>query len=172
MSEARGISAAEWQDLYRRLEKPLYNFAYRYVWIAQEAEDVVHDAFLQVWERRERMILATADRYLWVAVLNRCRKRRRWARAKRFLQVEDSLHELPATHSAEAAAAHREEAGRLRAAIDRLPEALRTVLLLAEFSEMSYEAIAQLLSIPAGTVASRRHLAVKQLRERIRSADR
>ncbi len=172
MSDARGISAAEWQDLYRRLEKPLYNFAYRYVWVAQEAEDVVHDAFLQIWERRERMLAPTADRYLWVAVLNSCRKRRRWARAKRFLQIEDSAHELPAARSAESTAAHREESERLRAAIERLPEPQRAVLLLAEFSEMSYESIAQLLSIPAGTVASRRHLAVKQLREQMRSTDR
>jgi len=46
---------------------------------------------------------------------------------------------------------------------------MRSVLLLAEFSEMSYEDIAQLLSIPLGTVASRRHLAMKRLRERQRT---
>jgi RNA polymerase sigma-70 factor, ECF subfamily len=172
MTNARGLSAAEWQDLYQRLEKPLYNFAFRYVWVPQEAEDIVHESFLQVWERRERVEAATADRYLWVTVLNRSRKRRRWARAKQFLQIDDSLHELPATLSAEAAAAHREESGRLRAAIQKLPESLRGVLLLAEFSGMSYESIALLLSIPAGTVASRRHHAIKQLRERMRSADR
>jgi RNA polymerase sigma-70 factor (ECF subfamily) len=172
MSDPRGISAADWQELYRRLEKPLYNFAYRYVWNAQEAEDVVHEAFLQVWERRERMLRDTADRYLWVAVLNRCRKRRRWARAKRFVRLEDSQPELPGAHCVEAAVTHRQEAEQLRAAIDRLPEPLRAVLLLAEFSEMSYESIAQLLSIPAGTVASRRHLAVRKLRQGARSTDR
>ncbi|MEO8307960.1 MAG: sigma-70 family RNA polymerase sigma factor [Pseudomonadota bacterium] len=172
MSDARGLSATEWQDLYRRLEKPLYNFAFRYVWSAQDAEDVVHDAFLQIWERREHTLVATADRYIWVTALNRCRKLRRWARLKCFVQIEDSLHEVPAAENVETEAAHREEEVGLRAAIERLPERLRAVLLLAEFSDMSYEAIAQLLSIPAGTVASRRHLAVKQLREWIRSTDR
>ena len=166
MSDARGLSAPQWQELYQRLEKPLYNFAWRYVWNAQEAEDIVHDAFLQIWERRDRMIAATANRYLWVSVMNLARKKRRWARAKQFLQFEDSPRELPASDDIEAEASQLEQAQRLRAEIERLPEALRAVLLLAEFSEMSYEEIAQLLSIPKGTVASRRHLAVQQLRKR------
>jgi len=166
MSDERGLSAPQWQELYQRLEKPLYNFAWRYVWNAQEAEDIVHDAFLQVWERRDRILVATANRYLWVSVMNLARKKRRWARAKQFLQFEDSPHELSAPDNVEAEASQREQAQRLRAEIERLPEALRAVLLLAEFSEMSYEEIAGLLSIPKGTVASRRHLAVKQLRIR------
>ena len=166
MGDARGLSAAQWQELYERLEKPLYNFAWRYVWNAQEAEDVVHDAFLQVWERRERILTDTANRYLWVAVLNLSRKKRRWARTKQFLQIEASPHELAAPDSIEAEAARRDETRHLHAAIEQLPEALRAVLLLAEFSGMSYEEIAQLLSIPQGTVASRRHLAVRRLRKR------
>jgi RNA polymerase sigma-70 factor (ECF subfamily) len=169
MSDARGLTAPQWQELYQRLEKPLYNFAWRYVWNAQEAEDVVHDAFLQVWERRERIVADTANRYLWVAVLNLSRKRRRWARAKRFLRIENSSQQLIAADSTEADAAQHEEFQRLHAEIERLPEGQRAVLLLAEFSEMRYEEIAELLSISAGTVASRRHLALKQLRDRTRN---
>lgn len=169
MSDARGLSAPQWQELYQRLERPLYNFAWRYVWNTQEAEDVVHDAFLQLWGRRERIHPDTADRYLWVSVLNLSRKKRRWARTKQFLQIEDSAQDLAAADSVEADASQQEQNRRLHAEIARLPEALRAVLLLAEFSGMSYEQIAELLSIPPGTVASRRHLAVKQLRERTRS---
>lgn len=172
MSDARGLSAAQWRDLYMRLETPLYNFAYRYVWTAQEAQDVVHDAFLAIWERRDRIIPATADRYLWTAVLNRSRNRRRWSRARIFLQLDDPANQLRAAHCVEAEAAHQQAAARLRAEIDQLPEKLRAVLLLVEFGGMSYEDIAQLLAIPPGTVASRRHLAVKLLRDRTGSEDR
>jgi len=166
MNGVRGLSAPQWQELYQRLERPLYNFAWRYVWSTPEAEDVVHDAFLEIWQRRARIAPETADRYLWVTVLNLSRKRRRWARTKQFLQIEGSPLELAATDSVESEVAQGEEARRLHIEIERLPEALRSVLLLAEFGEMSYEEISQLLSIPPGTVASRRHLAVKQLRAR------
>ncbi|MET0282260.1 MAG: RNA polymerase sigma factor [Steroidobacteraceae bacterium] len=167
MSEGQAFAAAHWQQLYERLEKPLYNLAFRYVWVAQEAEDVVHDAFLQLWARRERIESATADRYLWTSVLNLARKRRRWARAKRFVLFEEWEQQSPGAHAADAAASQEADGARLRAAIEKLPEKLRTVLLLAEFSEMGYDEIAQLLAIPKGTVASRRHLAVLHLRERL-----
>ncbi len=162
MSEP-GTTEAEWQALYARLEKPLYNLAYRYVWHSQEAQDVVHDAFLQLWARRQRVRLETADRYLWVSVLNFSRKRRRWSRAKQFLYGDEELRALPGSQSPESDAASSQEHRLLRQAIDGLPEKLRSVLLLTEFGEMGYESIAALLSIPAGTVASRRHLAIKQL---------
>jgi RNA polymerase sigma-70 factor (ECF subfamily) len=162
MSEL-GTTEAEWEAWYARLEKPLYNLAYRYVWHSQEAQDVVHDAFLQLWARRGRVRVDTADRYLWVSVLNLSRKRRRWSRAKQFLYGDEELAGLAGSQSPESEAASSQEHRRLRRAIDRLPEKLRSVLLLTEFAEMGYESIAELLSIPSGTVASRRHLAIKQL---------
>jgi DNA-directed RNA polymerase specialized sigma24 family protein len=78
MTRALGIAEAGWEALYRRLEKPLYNLAYRYVWNSQEAQDVLHDAFIELWARRDRLIADTADRYAWITVLNLSRKRRRW----------------------------------------------------------------------------------------------
>ncbi len=168
MTRALGLSETEWEALYRRLEKPLYNLAYRYVWNRQEAQDILHDAFIELWARRDRLVADTADRYAWTTILNLCRKRRRWSRTKRFLYGDDSLASLPASGAPEADAACAEEHASLHAAIDRLPEKLRAVLLLVEFSEMSYESISELLSIPTGTVASRRSLAVKQLRAELK----
>jgi RNA polymerase sigma-70 factor, ECF subfamily len=164
MARALGVSEAEWEALYKRLEKPLYNLAYRYIWNSEEAQDILHDAFMELWVRRERLNATTADRYAWVTVLNIARKRRRWSRAKHFLRSDDSLASLPATAAVESDAARAEEQVLLRAAIERLPEKLRSVLLLVEFSELSYDSIAELLSIPSGTVGSRRNLALKQLR--------
>jgi RNA polymerase sigma-70 factor (ECF subfamily) len=164
MARAPGISAAEWEALYKRLEKPLYNLAYRYVWNRQEAQDVLHDAFMELWARRARLIADTADRYAWITVLNFSRKRHRWIRAKRFLRGVDFLAAIPASGILEADVARSQHYASLHGAIERLPEKLRAVLLLVEFSEMSYESIAQLLAIPPGTVASRRNLALKQLR--------
>jgi RNA polymerase sigma-70 factor (ECF subfamily) len=172
MTRALGISEAEWEALYRRLEKPLYNLAYRYVWNSQEAQDILHDAFMEIWARRDRLAASTADRYAWVAALNLSRKRRRWNRTKRFLYGDDQIASLPASAALESETARRQEHASLHAAIERLPEKLRSVLLLAEFSEMSYESISELLSIPAGTVASRRNLALKQLRSELKGESR
>jgi RNA polymerase sigma-70 factor, ECF subfamily len=152
-----------WEALYHRLEKPLYNMAYRYTWNATEAEDAVHEAFLALWQRRDELRAETADRYLWVAALNAARKRRRWRRLREFVALDTAT--LVDEHLPEAATANEQQRLRVRAALDRLPEKLRGALVLAEFSDLSYQASAQLLGIPPGTFASRRHLAFKKLRE-------
>jgi len=168
MSEP-GITEREWRELYVQLERPLYNLAYRYVWHGQEAQDTVHDAFLQLWARRRRIRADTANRYLWISVLNLSRKRRRWRRTKAFLYGEEGLRELTASGSPESDLAASQEHRRLHQAIERLPEKLRSVLLLTEFGEMSQKSIAELLSLPSGTVASRRHLALKQLQAELKA---
>jgi RNA polymerase sigma-70 factor (ECF subfamily) len=168
MTRAPGVSEAEWEALYRRLEKPLYNLAYRYVWSAAEAQDIVHDSFMEIWARRGRLIPDTADRYAWITVLNLSRKRRRWRRTKHFLRGDELLASIPAAAAPEADAVDSQQQTLLHVAIEQLPEKLRSVLLLLEFSELSYESVAQLLSIPSGTVASRRNLAVKQLRSALK----
>jgi RNA polymerase sigma-70 factor, ECF subfamily len=165
-----GITEREWHALYVTMERRLFNLAYRYVWDRQDAQDTVHDAFLQLWARRGQIRADTADRYLWTAVLNLCKKRRRWRRTKFFLSGDDALRELPIADPTEPQAAAAQEHGLLHQAIDRLPEKLRGVLLLTEFAEMSHQSIADLLGIPAGTVASRRHLALQRLHSQLKVA--
>src|SRR5580698_10638635 len=101
MSEL-GLPEADWQALYVRLERPLYNLAYRYVWNRHEAQDTVQDAFLQLWARRRSIRTETADRYLWVCVLNLSRKRRLWRRTKHFLYGDEGLLELTEAATPEA----------------------------------------------------------------------
>ena len=127
----------------------------------------MHEAFLRAWDRRAQLRLATLDRYLWVATLNAARQRRRWRRFKVFLQVEEHAWEagLIDAQQPEGVLDAAQQRAQLARAIDALPEKLRTVLLLAEFSLLSYDAAAKLLSIPAGTFASRRNAALKKLRE-------
>jgi RNA polymerase sigma factor (sigma-70 family) len=159
--------AAAWEQAYRRLEQPLFNLACRYTWNRDEAEDVVHDAFLRVWDRRQEVRVATLDRYLWVATLNAARQRRRWRRFKVFLQLEDQAWEdgLIEAQRPEGVLEAAQQRVQLARAIDSLPEKLRAALLLAEFSGFSYDEAAQLLAIPAGTFASRRNSALRKLRE-------
>jgi RNA polymerase sigma-70 factor (ECF subfamily) len=53
----------------------------------------------------------------------------------------------------------------VRAAVDRLPEGQRLVVVLADFQGLPYREVAEILDIPVGTVKSRRFAADKRLRE-------
>jgi RNA polymerase sigma-70 factor (ECF subfamily) len=64
-----------------------------------------------------------------------------------------------------ALASVQEEAARVRAALERLPEGLRAVFELGEVQDLAYRDIAEILDIPVGTVKSRMFAAVRRLRE-------
>jgi RNA polymerase sigma-70 factor (ECF subfamily) len=65
----------------------------------------------------------------------------------------------------EAAYIEKEQVDLLQGAVRSLPEAARTVLVLREYGELTYEEIASVLDIPVGTVMSRLNYARTRLRE-------
>lgn len=144
---------------YRRLERPLYNVLYRQLWQAEDCQDVIHDTYMRLWERRARVDEATLDPLVWTTALNLARNRLRWRRLWRHAPLEEAA-ELPLAGDTEDFLATR----RLRAALRELPPASRDVLLLSHFSELRGAEIADVLGIPAGTVASRKHHAMERLK--------
>lgn len=145
---------------YRRLERPLYNVLYRQLWQREDCQDVIHDAYMRIWARRERVNADTLDSLVWTTALNLARNRLRWRRLWRHEPLDVDAAAIGTSPGDGDFLATR----RLRAALRQLPKSERDVLLLAEFSGMRGEEIAALLRIPAGTVASRKHHAKKRLK--------
>ena len=158
MSADAPLDRAAFEALYVRLERPIYNVVHRRLWDAQESHEVVQEAFVQLWRMRSRVRTETVEPLVWRIALNVASKRVRTRRLWRWLSfdADKDVRQVPEDLT------HRERA--LRDAVDALPDKLRDVVLLCELSGMSYADVAVTLSIPAGTVASRRHLAVERLR--------
>lgn len=145
---------------YRRLEQPLYNVLYRQLWQAEDCQDVIHDAYMRVWERRAKVDESTLDALVWTTALNLAKNRLRW----RNLWRRETLGEGTMMTGDRGETPDFLATRRLHQALRKLPPASRDVLLLAEFSGLSGAQIAAVLSIPAGTVASRKHHAMEQLK--------
>ena len=160
------------ERLYLSLEKSLYNVVYRWLWSSDEARDVVQEAFMKLWAMRARVRLESVEPLVYRIALNLAASRRRWRRRWRWLSL-DGLRErrAPASSSPELNASRSEIGERLRRALVALPEELRRVVVMCELSELSYEQIAGVLGIPAGTVGSRRHRALKLLRRSLGEAE-
>lgn len=155
------LDPAELYACYRRLERPLHNALYRWLWHAQDCQDLIHDAFLRVWDRRARIEAGTLDALVWKTALNLARNRLRWRRLWRFGEF-DPLE--PAIDDPHEEAVRMATQRRLRAALARLPRGQREVVVLTEFGGLDGAETAALLGIPVGTVGSRRHLALARLR--------
>lgn len=164
---ARELDRATLEDLYRRLEKPLFNAVYRWLWDPSEARDTVQEAFVKLWGMGERVEASRVEPLLWRLALNAAANRRRSRRLWRFLTLEAlSDHGAPlAPADASLSAAERDRA--IREAVDALPDKLKRVVTMCEFSGLGYAEIARTLEIPEGTVASRRNAALAKLEERL-----
>jgi len=147
---------------YQRLERPLFNVLYRMLWNQQDCQDLIQEAFLRIWKRRKHVDTKRLDGLIWTAALNLARNRLRWRWLWRSEPMDADWPD--SRQSPEALAERFSQQKRLHAALARLPTALRDVILLAEFSDLSQAAISATLKIPRGTVASRRHHALKKLR--------
>jgi len=156
-----GVDNAQWIDVYRRLEKPLYNVVYRIIWDAAESQDVVQDAFLRCWRRNDDIRADGFKALLFRTALNLASNRRRRVHIWRMVGVT-SLDDV-----ADERAAHDPLSKPVREALAELPTMLREVLLLTELAGMTYPEIAAALGIAEGTVGSRRTRALALLRERL-----
>jgi RNA polymerase sigma-70 factor, ECF subfamily len=155
------VDKAQWIDVYRQLEKPLYNVVYRVIWDAAESQDVVQDAFLRCWRHKEDIRAEGFKALLFRTALNLASNRRRRTRVWRMVGVaalDDVADDSASTHAFSKP---------VQAAIDALPTMMRDVLLLTELAGMTYPEVAATLGIAEGTVGSRRTRALALLRERL-----
>ncbi|MFZ5788511.1 MAG: RNA polymerase sigma factor [Acidobacteriota bacterium] len=153
--------------LYERHERHLFGFILRQLdGDRAEAEDVMHDAFLAVLRERAHGVSCFRAWLYQVArnlCLNRARSRQRACRAVTSLAHAPEALPSPPGHALE----EREASESLRAAVARLPVPLAELYQLRA-GGLTYEELAQALSLPVGTVKSRMHEMVSRLREEMR----
>jgi len=166
-SATPGLDEAALERLYVELEKPMYNVVYRWVWNPEEARDVVQEAFVRAWRMRDEVRLDTARPLLYKIALNLASNRRRARKLWRWVSLEAVWGQRSHEPDPEESTSERERRMAVRRAIDALPERYRKVVTLCELTGMSYTEVARVLDIPPGTVASRRHAALKLLEDQL-----
>jgi RNA polymerase sigma-70 factor (ECF subfamily) len=164
-------AAGSFEDLAMPLFDSAYNFAY---WLAQDrddAEDLVQETYLKAFRAFASFQPGTNFRAWIFQILKNTflSGRARTQRRDAVTLSSDEILELPASSdSIESMLFERSRLDAIRVAIDQLPIIFREVLLLCDVEEASYREIAEILSIPIGTVMSRLARARKAVRESLR----
>jgi RNA polymerase sigma-70 factor (ECF subfamily) len=161
--------------LFSRYKDYVYRVAYSITQHAEESEEVVQEAFLDVLKALPRYDTggpASFETWLYRVTANRCKMR--WRR-KRLPTVEwdetgDQLAQVPDErpgHNPEEASQRAETRRRIWRAVGCLGDLYREVVLLRYGQGFSYEEISDALSLSLGTVKSRLNAAHRQLQELI-----
>jgi len=149
----------------------LYRFAYRLCGERATAEDLVQEAFYDVWRQRESL-KAVREPRAWLFLI----LRRRYLRLRRMEQRRPWLVSLAADRVPSAQTPRPDErietADSLQSALDGMSDLFKLPLLMVFAQGMTCAQAAEQLDVPLGTVLSRIHRGKKQLREAIGRQDR
>jgi len=129
-----------------------------------EAEDVVHDVFIEAWKKARTFDAERGTVISWLRVRARSRA---VDRHRRTTRRNDARRELAAGQAGAASAEPVSGEPRLRQALEAVPEDQRDVLRLSFLEGLSCAEIADELSVPLGTVKSRMRLGLKRIREQM-----
>jgi len=155
-------------ELYDLFGRAAYALALRIVRDASQAEDVVQEAFLDLWRSAARFDPSRSRpaSYLLTFVHRRAVDlvRREQARPQRGGDIDD-IADRAGKDDVPAALITSEQGANVRRALLDLPPPQRQVLELAYFKGLSQSEIAEHLGEPLGTVKSRTHVALSRLRE-------
>lgn len=160
-------------ELYDRHAPALLGVARQILRDAREAEDVVHDVFVEAWQRAYTYDPSRASVRSWLLVRlrSRCLDRLKRPSRSRRAPLEAAGEE---EHARERRPATPADAGieraQIREALTSLPDEQRHVLLLGYFRGLSSSEIATTLELPIGTVKSRVAAALRALRGRLGEA--
>ncbi|HET6881876.1 MAG TPA: sigma-70 family RNA polymerase sigma factor [Pirellulales bacterium] len=164
-------NSAAFGDLVRKYQDRLYNTMCHLLGSPEDAKDVVQDAFVKAFVKLESFQSASGF-YTWLyrIAFNTAMSSQRRRRPTQSIDLRhDGGQEPLDAGAAPGDRLEREElAEQVRGALETLTEEHRTVLVLRDVDGCDYEAMANILDIPVGTVRSRLHRARLQLREQLK----
>lgn len=155
--------ARAFEALYYRHRDYALRLAMRFTGERNLALDAVQDSFVYFYKKFPGFTLtAKLTTFLYPVVKHNALSIKQKARRTQGDTSEDALKAQPAQTTGPDEAASSDD---LHALLEQLPEAQREVLLMRFVDGLSVEEIAQALEIPAGTVKTRTHHAIRKLRE-------
>jgi RNA polymerase sigma-70 factor, ECF subfamily len=169
-------------EIVGRYKNPLYAFLRKFLNQQALVEDVFQDTFLQLYASREKFDTDRPLRpWLFTIAANKAKDALRkiqrrsemslgTAAISEEVSIDDLFNMLSSYEQTPLDEVSKDETARqVRVIIADLPENLRIILTLSYFEQFSYKQMAEILSIPIGTVKSRLHTAVLQFARKWRS---
>ena len=159
------------EQLYDRYARPAYSLARRVTGDPAFAEEVVQEVFLAVWRQPERFQPSRGGFASWLLAavhhksVDAVRREEAVRRRALALQAVGGLDASdPPTDRTEDVVEERLRGERVRQALRKLPDSQREALTLAYYGGYTQREIASLTRTPLGTVKTRMHRAMHQLR--------
>lgn len=180
LSALRRGEAGALNRLIEEWKRPLLSFAYRYVQNSADAQDLVAEVFVKLYQRRQQLRPDTnLSAWLFTVLANLCRNHHRWRRRHPTVPLDGpsgaaegaggppapSAQLADETRSPDAELARDESRAAVRRAVDALPHELKVAILLHHYEHLSYREIGAITGCSDRGVETRLQRARQQLRK-------
>ena len=171
------IDDRNFEEIYLKYFPRLLRFAQEYVPTKEDAENIIQDVFMTLWERRNDLkIHISLVSYLFILIKNRCidhlRRAKYAAEGKKKMQenfnyeLQMKLYSLEALDQSLISDSNIEAI--ITRAIDSLPPKCREIFILNKIDGKKYKEIAEELHISPSTVENQMGIALRKLREQLK----
>ena len=162
-------------ELVNRYRDRLKNFAYRYVNDYEQSEDIAQETLIKLYTHKHYYKnIAKFSTWIYTIAANLAKSELRKKKSRKVTNLsqmsrEERDYELPAVQPEPHQLIESEFIEkRIQTAIQKLPLHFRTVTILREIQELSYEEISKIVDVPLGTVKSRINRARLQLQKELK----
>ncbi len=162
-------------ELVNRYRDRLMNFVYRFVNDYEQSEDIAQETLIKLYTHKHYYKkIAKFSTWIYTIAANLAKSELRKKKSRKVtnlsqMSTQEKEYELPADQPDTDQAIESEFIEkRIQAAIQKLPLHFKTVTILREIQELSYEEISKIVDVPLGTVKSRINRARLQLQKELK----
>ena len=164
-------------QLVQRYQRRIFNLVYRMLQQYEEASEITQETFLAAWQglpsfRGDARFATWLNRIANNCALKQLETRKRDRALQAALQAEKALEGANDFDRASAQIDVREQQALVQEQLSHLPAKYRIVLILRHLQDMTYEEMAEILTMPVGTIKTHLFRARNLLKERLRGLDR
>ncbi len=153
------------ESLFREYFPFLVSFARKYVQDEEVRKDIVHNVFLNLWQKRDELDMGqTLKPYLFRSVHNRCLNHIRDHKKIIHHDLPQEENQVMSYLESDQQVQQSELEMKIKQVIDGLPDRCREIFVLSRFEEKKYAEIAEMLNISVKAVESQMSKALKVLR--------
>lgn len=162
---ARDRDRTAFAAVYDRLSPRVYGFLLKLLGNRTDADDVLQETFLQVWNQAERFDPTRANVNGWMLMIARSRAADRLRKRSASKRAAESVSEPAVSSDPGEKLEAADTAGQVLAALSRIPPEQGDLIRLAFYDGLTHEQIARKLGLPLGTVKTRIRLGMMRLRQ-------
>ncbi|MCA1643479.1 MAG: sigma-70 family RNA polymerase sigma factor [Acidobacteria bacterium] len=174
VERAQAGDAEAFGEIVLRWERRIFALAYGILGREEDARDATQETFTAAFRNLSGFRGdAKVSSWLHRIAVNQCitRQRRAKVRGETSLEAEQedggAQFASPSEARPDEQTEGRERSEAVRRAVNSLPPELRSVVVMKEFEDLTFQEIASALGVPLSTVKSRLYTALKQLRMRL-----